>query len=81
VTNKGDHPKWSGVTKEVTVNWFVCTQPLCDPPGVLTCPTLGCPGGCGVECITPTTTIPLSIGPVLAALACVVLLSLRRRDG
>lgn len=78
VHNQADPPGGSSVTKEVTVNWFVCTPPPCTTPGVLACPTDTCPGGCGVEC---TTQAPLGTGLGVVALAGVYLLHLRRRRG
>jgi hypothetical protein len=77
VETKAVHPASFYITKMVEFRRYDCTAPACAPPGVLTCPTLGCPGDCGVKCVMTET--PLGIGPVVVALAGVIMLHLRRR--
>ena len=75
VTSKASPPETGNITKSVEVVYMICTPPACPPPGVYACPDR-CPGGCGTVCETKT---PLGIGPVVVALAGVVILLLRRR--
>lgn len=75
VTSKTSPLETGTITKSVEVVYPICTPPACTPPGVYACPGR-CPGGCGTVCETKT---PLGIGPVVVALAGVVMVHLLRR--